>query len=279
MSSLHTCVCGKVYKYVSGLEKHRRGCKMFIEGGGGCKNKEYISQFTKEELEVLEKKKQAKILEIERQENEEKNKNGGAGAGTAAIPCTNVKISGVEHIQDRKVRDALYNSYGKYLLKDYYINFNGIMYNHKGEVVGNIEEMRKKGMFNPEDDKDDKDDDKTDKLLKDIRVAVSLKGCNIDEMRENFGGGGGGAARAAEADAGAEAEAEAEAGGMEETTYSEKDKKCIADLSTEIITFEKMTYLVLALIEQNNRLQGENDALRKELVKKVLRDGGYSGVV
>jgi len=238
--------------------------------GGGLGNNQYISQFTKEELEVLEKKKQAKILEIERQENEEKNRKGIA-TGSIQIPCKNIKVnggggvggvggvgSGGEHIEDRKIREAFYDSYGKYLLKDYYLNFNGKMYNNKGEVVGDIEEMRKKGLL---DEKDNNEIDpyeveannQAEKLLKDIRVAVAVRGCSIDKMREKAGAG------------------------EEGTEYSEKDKTCIPDLSTEIITFEKMTYLVLALIEQNNRLQGENDALRNELVKKVLRDGGYSG--
>jgi hypothetical protein len=50
----------------------------------------------------------------------------------------------------------------------------------------------------------------------------------------------------------------------------EEDEEEYPETSERIITFEKMTYLVLALIEQNGQLQKENEALKLELVKKAI---------
>lgn len=50
----------------------------------------------------------------------------------------------------------------------------------------------------------------------------------------------------------------------------DEDEEEYQETSERIITFEKMTYLVLALIEQNGQLQKENEALKLELVKKAI---------
>lgn len=50
----------------------------------------------------------------------------------------------------------------------------------------------------------------------------------------------------------------------------DEDEEEFQETSERIITFEKMTYLVLALIEQNGQLQKENEALKLELVKKAI---------
>ena len=96
------CACGKSYKYASGLNNHKEKCGgaaggggAAVEGGGGgggaaAEGSDDISQspfftvpltsfkptanFTKEDLEVLEKRKQSRLNAILQAQKEEKAK-------------------------------------------------------------------------------------------------------------------------------------------------------------------------------------------------------------
>jgi len=297
------CECGKAYKFASGLSKHKERC-----GGGGGGNAVTISDcpppppppsvvagggdggrvsdndddddditkssfftfpltqlkptanFSKEDLEMLEKRKQARLKAIQQSRIEEKQRNAAAA--------------------EKKKRDALIStSAGLY-------DNNS---NHFQENIGNEEHNASINI------KYVRTSQETRQVI-DAVAAAANEYCqnqglgrnnhnqnqnqnqiiekdnksSIEEDRDDYGSAGGGGGALAPATTSVNSSG---------TTVFHHPSRTISiiekeagdddmDESERIVTLEKMTYLVLALIQQNTKIQKEN-ALLKAIISKI----------
>ena len=246
--------CGKEYKFTSGLIKHKERCDKNGGGGGGAVAAAIVApviddtvtdnaedditkstfftfpltqlkptaNFSKEDLEMLEKRKQAKLKAIQQSRLEEKQR---ANSGGKSVIANGMKYT-LQH-------NVSYDEAGN---------------KHDNDAVhessGNDEHHN--AVFN----------------IKYVRQPCSQNGANVipnDAIGKSSGGGGGGGG------------GESAEGGLHShapRTISIIDNSDEMEESERILTLEKMTYLVLALIQQNTKLQKENSLL-KTIISKI----------
>jgi len=258
------CSCGKKYKYASGLNNHKERCSMGVGSGGGASDSPStegsadISQspfftipltsfkptanFTKEDLEMLEKRKQARlntILEAQKKEKEKK-----LAADTAAAIQAQARA-----IVTAAAAAASANT----------VNGHTVVTNNTSNV-GNEEHN---ASFNI---KYVKRSEETQQVVRAVTAAAHeyCKGRIIVTSDEPAPGGTGlsGISTSVNADG---------------TTVYNHPTRTISIIETppeEVspeeehdITLEKMTYLILSLIQNNNKLTKENQILRSIVAK------------
>ena len=247
--------CGKSYKFPGGLNNHKARCggvSVGAGGGGGAAaaagggaNDDDITKspfftipltsfqptanFTKEDLEELEKRKQARLKSILKSQQEEKNKS--AAAATAAA-------SAKANITDTNVK-----------VKD------GTVVTNNSSNVGNEEHN---ASFNI---KYVKRSEETQEVVRAIVASAHeyCKGRIIVTSDEPAPGGGPLTGISTSVNANG-------------TTVYNHPTRTISIIETppeEVspeeehdITLEKMTYLIISLIQNNNKLTKENQMLR-----------------
>ena len=269
------CSCGKTYKYASGLTNHKEKCASGEGGGGGAAAVATASahdpnditkspfftipltsfkptaNFTKEDLEMLEKRKQARLKAIlqSQQEQEEKDKKAAAftaakaqaqaiASATAAAASAANAASGA-----RKCAGAGAGAGGTVVTN----NTNNVG-NEEHNASFNINYVRRS--------------EETQQVVRAVTAAAHeyCKGRIIVTSDEPAPGGTGISGVSTTVN---------EAG----TTVYNHPTRTISiietppeDVSPEEehdITLEKMTYLILSLIQKNNKLTKENTILRQ----------------
>jgi len=279
------CGCGKKYKYASGLNNHKEKCSMggggnvsgvavtastpAAAGGGGSDD---ITQspfftipltsfkptanFTKEDLEMLEKRKQARlntILEAQKKEKEKK-----LAADTAAAIQAQAKAIVTAAAAAASAASANAAGGGTTTTT---MNANGTtVVTNNTSNVGNEEHN---ASFNI---KYVKRSEETQQVVRAVTAAAHeyCKGRIIVTSDEPAPGGTGlsGISTSVNADG---------------TTVYNHPTRTISIIETppeEVspeeehdITLEKMTYLILSLIQNNNKLTKENQILRSIVAK------------
>ena len=250
---MYSCAsCGKSYKFPGGLNNHKARCGAAVAAGGvaGAANDDDITKspfftipltsfkptanFTKEDLEELEKRKQARLNSIIKSQQEEKNKSAAAAAAAsraataATAPAANTTVTNVK---------------------------GGSVVTNNSSNVGNEEHN---ASFNI---KYVKRSEETQEVVRAIVAAAHqyCKGRIIVTSDEPAPGGGPltGISTSVNADG---------------TTVYNHPTRTISIIETppeEVspeeendITLEKMTYLIISLIQNNNKLTKENQMLR-----------------
>jgi hypothetical protein len=301
---MFNCDCGKAYKFASGLSKHKERCggggggggktvttshcpppSVVVDnvaggGGGGGRISDDdgdddditkssfftfpltqlkpTANFSKEDLEMLEKRKQARLKAIQQSRIEEKQRNAAAA--------------------ERKKREALIStSAGLYENSSSSSHFQENIGNEEHNASINIKYVRTS--------------QETRQVI-DAVAAAANEYCHnqglgrnnhnssmiekdnkssIEDDGDDYGSAGGGG--------GGEALAPATSVNSSGTTVFHHPSRTISiiekdagdddmDESERIVTLEKMTYLVLALIQQNTKIQKEN-ALLKAIISKI----------
>ena len=256
--------CGKLYKFPGGLNNHKARCGAAAAGGGGGggggvvagaaaaagggANDDDITKspfftipltsfqptanFTKEDLEELEKRKQARLKSILKSQQEEKNKSAAAAAASAKANITDTNV---------KVKD-------------------GTVVTNNSSNVGNEEHN---ASFNI---KYVKRSEETQEVVRAIVASAHeyCKGRIIVTSDEPAPGGGPLTGISTSVNANG-------------TTVYNHPTRTISIIETppeEVspeeehdITLEKMTYLIISLIQNNNKLTKENQMLRSIVAK------------
>ncbi len=275
------CSCGKKYKYASGLNNHKEKCSGGGGGGGGaalstaapvavasgCSDDitqspfftipltsfKPTANFTKEDLEMLEKRKQARlntILEAQKKEKEKK-----LAADTAAAIQAQAKAI----VTAAAAAASAATASGTSTTTTMNANGNTVVTNNTSNV-GNEEHN---ASFNI---KYVKRSEETQQVVRAVTAAAHeyCKGRIIVTSDEPAPGGTGlsGISTTVNADG---------------TTVYNHPTRTISIIETppeEVspeeehdITLEKMTYLILSLIQNNNKLTKENQILRSIVAK------------
>lgn len=282
------CACGKKYKYPSGLNNHKEKCSMSAGGGDGdgCgggaaaaaqdpaamfaaavasgDDKDDITKspfftipltsfkptanFTKEDLEMLEKRKQARLKAILQAQQEEKNRKLAAdtAAATAAAVQAQAKAivtAAAAAASSATTSNATTNANGGTVITNNTSNVG----NEEHNASFNIKYVRRS--------------EETQQVVRAVTAAAHeyCKGRIIVTSDEPAPGGNGLSGISTTVN---------EAG----TTVYNHPTRTISIIETppeEVspeeehdITLEKMTYLILSLIQQNNKLTKENQILR-----------------
>jgi hypothetical protein len=267
---MYSCTsCGKSYKFQGGLNNHKARCGGASAGGGGGvvagapaegggANDDDITKspfftipltsfqptanFTKEDLEELEKRKQARLNSILKSQQEEKNKQAASAAAAAVAgegaAAKTAKVQTKANTTDTNVK-----------VKD------GTVVTNNSSNVGNEEHN---ASFNI---KYVKRSEETQEVVRAIVASAHqyCKGRIIVTSDEPAPGGGPltGISTSVNADG---------------TTVYNHPTRTISIIETppeEVspeeehdITLEKMTYLIISLIQNNNKLTKENQMLR-----------------
>ena len=288
---MFVCACGKQYKFSSGLHKHQEKC---VKGPNEIglsvevKNSEIISSsvsingdssgiinddqnggsddgnditksafftfpltqlkptanFTKEDLELLEKRKQARLKEIQRSRIEEKQR--------AAVAA------------DKKNNDMTASKNLKYTMNNMVSSCEDNLDNHFQENVGNEEHNASINI------KYVRTSSQTQQVIDAVSAAANEYcqsqgiGCNNSVMNKSGGGGADAKNVVSSANGTTVYNHPARTISIIEKESGEDDM----DESDRIVTLEKMTYLVLALIQQNTKIQKEN-ALLKAIISNI----------
>jgi hypothetical protein len=262
------CACGKTYKYASGLNRHKENCSAgggaAVAGGGGGGGDDDITQspfftvpltsfkptanFTKEDLEMLEKRKQSRlnaILQAQKEEKEKKLAQDTAAAVhaeakaiiTAAAAAASAKKNGA------KGGSATTNANGNTVVTNNTSNVG----NEEHNASFNIKYVKRS--------------EETQQVVRAVTAAAHeyCKGRIIVTSDEPAPGGGALTGISTSVN---------ENG----TTVYNHPTRTISIIETppeEVspeeehdITLEKMTYLILSLIQKNNKLTKENQVLR-----------------
>ena len=257
------CSCGKKYKYASGLNNHKEKCPSAgasggggagasAAGGGGAQNPltsfKPTANFTKEDLEALEKRKQARlntILEAQKKEKEKK-----LAQDTAAAIQAQAKA-----IVTAAAAAASANKNGNGTGTGGGTATGNIVVSNNTSNVGNEEHN---ASFNI---KYVKRSEETQQVVRAVTAAAHeyCKGRIIVTSDEPAPGGGALTGISTSVN---------ENG----TTVYNHPTRTISIIETppeEVspeeehdITLEKMTYLILSLIQNNNKLTKENQILR-----------------
>ena len=266
------CMCGKKYKYASGLNNHKEKCGSgggsaassvpVAAGGGGSDD---ITQspfftipltsfkptanFTKEDLEMLEKRKQARlntILEAQKKEKEKKLAADTAAAIQAqakAIVTAAAAAASAATASGTSSSSTVTNPNGTTVVTNNMSN----MGNEEHNASFNIKYVKRS--------------EETQQVVRAVTAAAHeyCKGRIIVTSDEPAPGGTGlsGISTTVNADG---------------TTVYNHPTRTISIIETppeEVspeeehdITLEKMTYLILSLIQNNNKLTKENHILR-----------------
>jgi len=271
------CECGKKYKYASGLNNHKEKCG---SGGGGAESvpvaagggggSDDITQspfftipltsfkptanFTKEDLEMLEKRKQARlntILEAQKKEKEKKLAADTAAAIQAqakAIVTAAAAAASAATASGTSSSCTVTNPNGTTVVT----NNTSNMGNEEHNASFNIKYVKRS--------------EETQQVVRAVTAAAHeyCKGRIIVTSDEPAPGGTGlsGISTTVNADG---------------TTVYNHPTRTISIIETppeEVspeeehdITLEKMTYLILSLIQNNNKLTKENQILRSIVAK------------
>lgn len=266
---MFTCECGKSYKFSTGLNNHKKKCvvvkkedDMMILGvqetgivGGGCEEDEDditkstfftfpltqlkpTANFSKEDLEMLEKRKQERLKAIQQSRLEEKQR---AAAAAAANKREN------EHREFNSVLKGVITGVGDELSSQDNLG------NEEHNASINIKYVR------------------TSSQTKQVIEAVSAA---ANEYCESQGlGTNSTVGNKVNSDS---APVSFSSGGKTVFNHPPRTISIIEkdegdeemDESERIVTLEKMTYLVLALIQQNTKIQKEN-ALLKVIISNI----------
>jgi hypothetical protein len=291
---MFVCVCGKGYKFSTGLHKHQEKC---VKGtnevglsvevknsetissvskngdssgiinddpGGGCSDDgdditksafftfpltqlKPTENFSKEDLELLERRKQARLKAIQQSRIEEK-----------------------QRASDKKNNDIFAAKNLKYTLNNMASSCADNLDNQFQENVGNEEHNASINI------KYVRTSSQTQQVIDAVSAAANEYclsqgiGCNNSVINKSGGGGGSDAKNVVSASAASSASG---------TTVYNHPARTISiiekesgedemDESDRIVTLEKMTYLVLALIQQNTKIQKEN-ALLKAIISNI----------
>jgi hypothetical protein len=256
------CSCGKQYKYASGLNNHKEKCAgagagasgggagASAAGGGGAQNPltsfKPTANFTKEDLEALEKRKQARlntILEAQKKEKEKKLAQDTAAAIQAQAKAIVTAAAAVASANKNGTGSGTGSG-----------SSNTVVSNNTSNV-GNEEHN---ASFNI---KYVKRSEETQQVVRAVTAAAHeyCKGRIIVTSDEPAPGGGALTGISTSVN---------ENG----TTVYNHPTRTISIIETppeEVspeeehdITLEKMTYLILSLIQNNNKLTKENQILR-----------------
>ena len=259
-SIMFECSCGKKYKYASGLSNHKEKCAGAGAGAsgaasasGGTQNPAPITSFkptanfTKEDLEALEKRKQARlntILEAQKKEKEKKLAQDTAAAIQAQAKA--IVTAAAAAASANKNANATGSGSGS--------GGNTVVSNNTSNI-GNEEHN---ASFNI---KYVKRSEETQQVVRAVTAAAHeyCKGRIIVTSDEPAPGGGALTGISTSVN---------ENG----TTVYNHPTRTISIIETppeEVspeeehdITLEKMTYLILSLIQNNNKLTKENQILR-----------------
>ena len=287
------CECGKAYKFASGLSKHKERC----DGGGGGNKAATTSycpppppsvvaggglvsdddddditkssfftfpltqlkptaNFSKEDLEMLEKRKQARLKAIQQSRIEEKQRNTAAAA-------------------EKKKREALISTSAG-LYENSSSHFQENIGNEEHNASINIKYVRTS--------------QETRQVIDAVAAAANEYCQNqglgrnnqnqiIEKDNKNSNDIGGACVGGDEHNTGPVSAATSTSVNSSGTTVFRHPSRTISiiekeegdddmDESERIVTLEKMTYLVLALIQQNTKIQKEN-ALLKAIISKI----------
>ena len=262
------CACGKSYKYASGLVKHKEKCGgggAAVEGGGGAAaGSDDISQspfftvpltsfkptanFTKEDLEVLEKRKQSRLNAILQAQKEEKAKKlaqdtAAAVHAEAKAIITAAAAASAKKNSARGGTTTITNPDGTTTVTNNTSNVG----NEEHNASFNIKYVKRS--------------EETQQVVRAVTAAAHeyCKGRIIVTSDEPAPGGGALTGISTSVN---------ENG----TTVYNHPTRTISIIETppeEVspeeehdITLEKMTYLILSLIQNNNKLTKENQVLR-----------------
>lgn len=268
---MFTCECGKSYKFSTGLNNHKKKCvvvkkedDMMILGvqetgiaGGGCEEDEDditkstfftfpltqlkpTANFSKEDLEMLEKRKQERLKAIQQSRLEEKQR-----AAAAAVAAANKREN--EHREFNSVLKGVITGVGDELSSQDNLG------NEEHNASINIKYVR------------------TSSQTKQVIEAVSAAAneyCESQGLGTNSTMG-----NKVNSDS---APVSFSSGGKTVFNHPPRTISIIEkdegdedmDESERIVTLEKMTYLVLALIQQNTKIQKEN-ALLKVIISNI----------
>jgi hypothetical protein len=273
------CACGKKYKYASGLNNHKEKCTGGSSGvasvpvaasvGGGSGSDDITqspfftvpltsfkptANFTKEDLEMLEKRKQARlnaILEAQKKEKEKKLAADTAAAIQAqakAIVTAAAAAASAATASGTSSSSTVTNPNGTTVVT----NNTSNMGNEEHNASFNIKYVKRS--------------EETQQVVRAVTAAAHeyCKGRIIVTSDEPAPGGTGlsGISTTVNADG---------------TTVYNHPTRTISIIETppeEVspeeehdITLEKMTYLILSLIQNNNKLTKENQILRSIVAK------------
>ena len=279
------CGCGKKYKYASGLNNHKEKCG----GGGGGSGagaatasaavasggSDDITQspfftipltsfkptanFTKEDLEMLEKRKQARLNTILEAQKKEKEKKLAADTAAAIQAQAKAIVTAAAAAASAASASAAAAATGTTTTTRTNANGNTVVTNNTSNV-GNEEHN---ASFNI---KYVKRSEETQQVVRAVTAAAHeyCKGRIIVTSDEPAPGGTGLSGISTSVNA-------------EGTTVYNHPTRTISIIETppeEVspeeehdITLEKMTYLILSLIQNNNKLTKENQILRSIVAK------------
>ena len=268
------CACGKSYKYASGLNNHKEKCGgaaggggAAVEGGGGgaaAEGSDDISQspfftvpltsfkptanFTKEDLEVLEKRKQSRLNAILQAQKEEKAKKLAQDTAAAVHAEAKAIVSAAAAASAKKNRamggtTTITNPDGTTTVTNNTSNVG----NEEHNASFNINYVKRS--------------EETQQVVRAVTAAANeyCKGRIIVTSDEPAPGGG------------ALSGISTSVNENGTTVYNHPTRTISVietppeDVSPEEehdITLEKMTYLILSLIQNNNKLTKENQVLR-----------------
>jgi hypothetical protein len=248
------CSCGKKYKYATGLNNHKEKCAGAGAGAasGGTQNPAPVtsfkptSNFTKEDLEALEKRKQARlntILEAQKKEKEKKLAQDTAAAIQAQAKAIVTAAAAAASANKNANANATGSGSGNTVVSNNTSNVG----NEEHNASFNIKYVKRS--------------EETQQVVRAVTAAAHeyCKGRIIVTSDEPAPGGGALTGISTSVN---------ENG----TTVYNHPTRTISIIETppeEVspeeehdITLEKMTYLILSLIQNNNKLTKENQILR-----------------
>jgi hypothetical protein len=259
-SIMFECSCGKKYKYASGLSNHKEKCPSAGAGGagassaassasGGTQNPAPLTSFkptanfTKEDLEALEKRKQARlntILEAQKKEKEKKlaqdtaaaiqaqakaivtaaaaaasankNANGGANGGNTVVTNNTSNVGNEEHNASFNIKYVKRSEETQQVVRAVTAAAHEYC---KGRIIVTSDEPAPGGG-----------------ALTGISTSVNENGTTVYNHPTRT------------------------------ISIIETPPEEVSPEEEHDITLEKMTYLILSLIQNNNKLTKENQILR-----------------
>lgn len=293
---MFNCECGKAYKFASGLSKHKERC----DSGGGDDNKATTSHctppppppvvagaggggvevsddddditkssfftfpltqlkptanFSKEDLEMLEKRKQARLKAIQQSRIEEKQRNAAAAEKKRREALISTS-AGLYENSSSHFQENIGNEEHNASINIKYVRTS----QETRQVIDAVAAAANEYCHNQGLGRNNQNQNQI--IEKDNKSSIEDDG-------DDYGSAGGGGA----------ALAPATSVNSSGTTVFHHPSRTISiiekeagdddmDESERIVTLEKMTYLVLALIQQNTKIQKEN-ALLKAIISKI----------
>lgn len=287
------CECGKAYKFASGLSKHKERCDgggnkaattshcpppppSVVAGGGLVSDDDDdditkssfftfpltqlkpTANFSKEDLEMLEKRKQARLKAIQQSRIEEKQRNAAAAAEKKKREALISTSAGLYENSSSHFQENIGNEEHNASINIKYVRTS----QETRQVIDAVAAAANEYCHNQGLGRNNQNQNQI--IEKDNKSSIDDDG---DDYGSAGGGGGGGSL------------APATSVNSSGTTVFHHPSRTISiiekeagdddmDESERIVTLEKMTYLVLALIQQNTKIQKEN-ALLKAIISKI----------